>query len=64
MSDIAARDVPQGDLGKFGVNTTDGWALRVKTTEAPQVYQRPPANKEKETLDSGSGPFVTPGGKG
>lgn len=35
MGEIAARDVPQGEWGKFGVNTTAGWALRVKVTEAP-----------------------------
>jgi hypothetical protein len=66
MTDVAARDVPQGDLGKFGVKTTEGWALLVKTTEAPRVYDRPPANKDKETLGGadGSGPFITTGGTG
>jgi hypothetical protein len=46
MADVAARDVPQGDLGKFGVNTDDGWALRVKPTYAlekkPPVVLPPP----------------------
>jgi hypothetical protein len=46
MADVAARDVPQGDLGKFGVNTEDGWALRVKPTYAlekkPPVVPTPP----------------------
>jgi hypothetical protein len=64
MADVAARDVPQGDLGKFAVKTEDGWALLVKETKSARVYDRPPPNKDKETLNQGNGPFVAPGGKG
>ena len=64
MADVAARDVPQGDLGKFAVKTEDGWALLVKETKSARVYDRPPPNKDKETLQQGDGAFVGTGGKG
>lgn len=62
MADIAARDVPQGDLGKFGVNTEDGWALRVKFTTAKEKKPEDKTRGRDNNPGAGGGPFDNKGG--
>ena len=62
MADVAARDVPQGDLGKFGVNTEDGWALRVKFTTAKEKKPEDKKTGAGDKPGAGGGPFGNKGG--
>jgi protein-disulfide isomerase-like protein with CxxC motif len=62
MADVAARDVPQGDLGKFGVNTEDGWALRVKFTTAKEKKPEDKKPGARDKPGAGGGPFGNRGG--